>query len=856
MAWIIPPFTRSFIGNDGREFKMLLAIHYCRKEQDQARALAAWIKELGPYPNHKLLVARDRRADEHVFADLGFQSTEEITITDDVWDKWCESPNNAFRHIAKHIEYGTKEPWLWCEADAIPLSKDWLDKIEAEYQQALRHGKVFLGDFVHIDEPGFLDHCSGVAVYPGIMSDYAGEALLAHEVAWDITGSAQILPRMHKSKLILHRWKYPAFESWEQVEKRIFQVKPDCVLFHSDKNMSLIPLLREKRKGGDAKCPPISTTPTGRLNPSLPIASTVERNAASTFKPESAATPICDIFIKSFPGDYEWLKYCLRSINKFATGFRRTVIVSPDSHFEVELPPTNYEWQERAESGDGYLFQQVCKLNADKYTDAGYVLFMDSDCVFTRPISPETFMSGDKPIWLMTPMDKAREDQCKAWLPVMTKWMNKVPKYEFMHRHPFMFPRWFFEKIRTFCANQHGMALDEFIMSQPHRAFSEFNCAGFLAYEHFRDRFEWINTETDQVPEPTVLQNWSPGGLTEGIEAELERILKGGDAQCNVHAENEQRPSVTFTEASETDSTLSSAAPSVQPASVAAENPNIKQTKEGIWVLVTDSHISRWVEEKGTLAHDGALSLVLNEINQGDIVIDAGAFIGDSTASFLERVGLTGKVLAFEPNMDAWECLRRNCPRAISHPFALGAPGYPMLELTPEENAGARYLRKFGFDKEKGYAVHVATLDSLGLKQCDFVKCDAEGFELHVLKGAEQTINRFHPKLLLEVNQGALRRQGTNPLELYGWLKDHGYDYRIIQPECSESDPQYDILCKWIGAKTESCSTATASIVAGLNGDSREAILRDAVALLKQLCTSPVHTGKVRKELRSQGVIK
>lgn len=226
---------------------MLTAIAHCQKENAQVKQLAEWMAELGPYPNHRLLVGRDEKAEPNLFANSGFSNVEEITVIGDVWNHWPESCNNAFRQIAKYIEYGSKEPWLWCEADCVPLSKDWLDKIEAEYQEALRHGKVFLGDFVHINEPGFIDHMSGVAVYPGVMSDHAGDALLAHEIAWDCYAASQILPRMQKSKLILHRWKYPAFESREQVEKSIFQVKPDCVLFHANKDGSLIPLLRDNQ---------------------------------------------------------------------------------------------------------------------------------------------------------------------------------------------------------------------------------------------------------------------------------------------------------------------------------------------------------------------------------------------------------------------------------------------------------------------------------------------------------------------------------------------------------------------------------------------------------------------------------
>jgi len=824
---------------------VLVAICHCQKENAQAKQLASWMAELGPYPNHRLLVGRDERAEPNLFANSGFSSVEEITIIGDAWNHWPESCNNAFRQIAKYIEYGSKEPWLWLEADAVPLKKGWLDQIEAEYKTALDNGKVFLGDFVHINEPGFVDHCSGIAVYPGVMSDHAGDALLAHDLAWDVTGAGQIIPKMHKSKSILHRWKYPAFENWEQVEKRIFQVKPECVLFHSDKRGSLVPLLRERLakkadSGFFSETFELSEEAIAH-NKKFPLGQFIPHPDCPEI-PIAQKRPACDIFIKSYPGDYEWLKYCLRSIDKLATGFRRIVLIVPQVNEAwmcqpgmgnlLSIPlnaPLNVK--DVREPENGYLFQQVCKLNADKYTDADFVLFMDSDCVFTRPVTPETFMRNGKPIWLMTPLDKARRDQREAWVPVMTKWMNKVPEYEFMRRHPFMFPHWFFDKIRGFCAQQHNQALDGYIMRQPGRAFSEFNCAGFLAYEHFRDRFSWLNTETDEVPSATILQKWSPGGLTDAIEAELENIL-----------------------------------------STPIENPNIKQTKEGIWVLVNDSHISRWVEEKGSLQHDyETLPQILAEIQPGDTVIDVGAFIGDTTASFLERVGSEGEVFAYEPNMDAWECLRRNCPKAHCLPYALGVAGPSdavFLELVPSENAGARHLRKFGFDKEKGDSVQVASLDSDNLKRCDLIKIDVEGMELSVLRGAEQTINRFHPKLVIEINEAALARQGSSAEEISHWLSKHGYKWQPLQSNITASSPQYDIFCTYITKKTESCSTASSSIVdwakfetdarftSPPSNDSREAIVRDAVAVLKRLCTAPRYISQVRKELKAQGVIR
>lgn len=228
---------------------MKVIFPYSLRDQEQAVRLAKWIKELGGYEGHSVLVVRDHRASPEageVLKTAGFADWKEIVIRDDAYDHWPESCNLMFRRAAKQVEYTTREPFLWLEPDAAPLEEGWLDAIEAEYKQA---GKPFSGDFVHLNEPEFRNHMSGVAVYSGRMSHHAGEALMAHEVAWDVVGASQIIPQMHKSKLILHRWKHPTFENWQQVEERIFAVKPEAVLFHASKDGSLLHLLRQNVSG-------------------------------------------------------------------------------------------------------------------------------------------------------------------------------------------------------------------------------------------------------------------------------------------------------------------------------------------------------------------------------------------------------------------------------------------------------------------------------------------------------------------------------------------------------------------------------------------------------------------------------
>jgi hypothetical protein len=48
-----------------------------------------------------------------------------------------------------------------------------------------------------------------------------------------------------------------------------------------------------------------------------------------------------DIFIRTYGKDLEWLKYCLRSVAKYCSGFRQIVIVIPKKDFPLISHLTN-----------------------------------------------------------------------------------------------------------------------------------------------------------------------------------------------------------------------------------------------------------------------------------------------------------------------------------------------------------------------------------------------------------------------------------------------------------------------------------------------------------------------------------
>ncbi len=234
-----------------------------------------------------------------------------------------------------------------------------------------------------------------------------------------------------------------------------------------------------------------------------------------------AQMPTTAIFIRSYRNDFPWLSYCLRSIQKFATGFSEIVVVIPDTDNLDHL--TAEKVFKEKETMDGYMMQQASKMMADTYTDADFICYVDSDCVFTEPVTPETFMTDGRVNWLYTPWDRIAEETRAVWQEVMRRCIGEDPPAEFMRRHPQVIPRWALQEFRGFIAEKHGVSLEHYISVQPGRAFSEFNTIGHYLWLHHREKIHFMNTE-DFLPPAVLLQKWSWGGLTPEIRAELETI--------------------------------------------------------------------------------------------------------------------------------------------------------------------------------------------------------------------------------------------------------------------------------------------------------------------------------------------
>lgn len=226
------------------------------------------------------------------------------------------------------------------------------------------------------------------------------------------------------------------------------------------------------------------------------------------------------IFIKTCSKDLPWLDYCLRSIDKFASGFSELVIMADEdcrgSHVlddrAVHYCPV---------PANGYLYQQVCKMNADRLLKSELILFVDSDCVFTTAFSPSSFIKDGKPVLLKERWDRfAADHPVHCWKAITERHTSLKADFEYMRRMPLIHDRKVLELIRY---TQPWLAAS--LLNRSDREFSEFNVMGVYADTIIPDRYSMVEVGIDPLPDAVCRQFWSWGGVTTEIQQQIEAIL-------------------------------------------------------------------------------------------------------------------------------------------------------------------------------------------------------------------------------------------------------------------------------------------------------------------------------------------
>lgn len=235
------------------------------------------------------------------------------------------------------------------------------------------------------------------------------------------------------------------------------------------------------------------------------------------------------IFIRTYPKDYEWLKYCLRSIRKHApeVGVVVTWPQGTEAPSLADAPEKFLFTPVDREHHDDYIGQQITKLQADKWVNylqfepraVEYVVHIDSDTVLTD--SPDKLFIDGKPQMLRTPYSQLPLD-AQVWKPITEGHMGREVSHEYMRRLPLVYPVSLYGELRRYLEAQHGTTFDQWAARVPAGRLSEFNLLGAYAFEHMHDAFHWVDTDRDPLPPLVATQRWSWGGI-DAYREELEK---------------------------------------------------------------------------------------------------------------------------------------------------------------------------------------------------------------------------------------------------------------------------------------------------------------------------------------------
>ena len=148
---------------------------------------------------------------------------------------------------------------------------------------------------------------------------------------------------------------------------------------------------------------------------------------------------------------------------------------------------------------------------------------------------------------------------------------------------------------------------------------------------------------------------------------------------------------------------------------------------------------------------DDYFDLDLVSCSTEEVVVDLGAFTGDTVLSYLKNYGQDcyKRIYCYEITPKIFALLRKNLEQYRDIEFRMKGVADTegtMFLVSNQTSASANTL-----GQERGEEVPVTTLDQDITEPVTLIKADIEGFEQKALEGAKHHILNDHPKLLFSV---------------------------------------------------------------------------------------------------------
>lgn len=199
------------------------------------------------------------------------------------------------------------------------------------------------------------------------------------------------------------------------------------------------------------------------------------------------------------------------------------------------------------------------------------------------------------------------------------------------------------------------------------------------------------------------------------------------------------------------------------------------------WLPDNEIHLKEKIEEQSvinrgfdyqTQQRDYAILLNKKFKRRNRFAIEIGGHVGLWAVDICNNFEF---VEIFEPVEEFRKCLLQNLKdRNIDNykiqPFALGSKEHQAHIHIDPTRSGDTHI-----NENSKTVIDVKKLDNFNYDHVDFIKIDTEGYEYYVLKGAEETLKKHNPMIVVEIKDKHLQRFNSSAKEIHNYLTSLNY---------------------------------------------------------------------------------